>query len=187
MHRRRAPVLTIAILAALLVPGVALAHAELVSSEPADGSTVGTDPGTISATFSETIDPGRSSMELRSPSGQTVATGTVDASQTSMTLPYPALDPGTYTVRWTTVTPDDNGVERGTFTIVVAAASGSPGASTASLVPVDIAVSPSPAASAESGSATTGSNGLADVLLPLIVVVLVVGGLLLLLRRRAAA
>ena len=194
MHLRRAPSIIVALLAALLVPGVAFAHAELVSSTPASGATVSTDPGTISATFSEAIDPGRSSMELLSPAGQTVATATVDASGTSMTLDHPALEPGTYTVRWTTVTPDDNGVERGTFTIIVAAAasataaSASSGASpNATPIPVDSQPATSPAASADPSSGSSGSGGATDVILPIAVLILAIGAILFLLRRRASA
>jgi methionine-rich copper-binding protein CopC len=112
---------------ALLVlgPAAALAHAELVTSDPANGTTLTASPVTVTATYKEAFDTKRSSMELLGPDGATRATNEPAAAATaeSMTISgLGTLAAGTYSVRWTTITPDDNGIERGTFTFTVAAA-----------------------------------------------------------------
>ena len=102
----------------------ASAHAELEESDPADGETIET-PYTLTATFSEEFDPNpqRSFILVRDSAGDEVARGGVSAEDPQMmTVELPALDPGEYTVRWQTTTADDNGVERGTFTFNVVAA-----------------------------------------------------------------
>ena len=141
---------------ALSLPALALAHASLVTSDPANGSTI-TTPYTLTATFAEETDPARSTLVVENSAGAQVATGAVNADdQTKMTAQLPALPDGVYTVRWTTVTPDDNGVERGTFTFNVGSVSATP-------VPT-----PAPA-----GGATGSSN---DVLIAAgLAVVLIVG------------
>lgn len=117
--------LLVAALASLAIAGVVLAHAELESSDPADGATI-TTPYTLTATFSEEIDIERSTLIIENSAGAQVAAGTVNADDhTVMTVELPALPDGVYTVRWTSVTPDDNGIERGTFTFNVGSAAAS--------------------------------------------------------------
>jgi len=169
LSRRAATAAFLALLAAALVPAVVLGHSELVSSSPADGTVFAAPPTAIGGDFSEAVDPARSSMELRGPDGARVATGGVPEGGpvTRMTIAgLPDLAPGTYEVRWTTVTPDDNGVERGTFAFIVAAATSAP----------TDAPAPAPAPDAAAG----------DLLLPLAVLaaVLVGGGAWFALRRR---
>jgi LPXTG-motif cell wall-anchored protein len=115
-----------ATLAFAALPVIVLAHASLVNSDPAAGATI-TTPYTLVATFAEETDPARSTLIVENSSGAQVAAGTVNADdQTKMTAQLPTLADGVYTVRWTTVTPDDNGVERGTFTFNVGSGSAAP-------------------------------------------------------------
>jgi methionine-rich copper-binding protein CopC len=111
---------------ALWAPAAAMAHSELESADPAANSTVAESPTLIVANFTEKVDASRSSMELRGADGAVIAKGGVapgDPEAVQMTVEPPApLAPGTYEIRWTTVTADDNGIERGTYTITVAAA-----------------------------------------------------------------
>jgi len=189
------------LLALALAPGVALGHADLESSSPADGAVLAVAPAEITGDFSEAVDPARSSMELRGPDGDVLATGGVpgDGSATRMTIAgLPELAPGAYEVRWTTVTADDNGVERGTFAFTVAAATPSPSPSpspsptaattgtseaptVAPATPIATPVPTDPTASAPPPDAATG-----DLLLPLAVLVAILlgGGAWLALRRR---
>jgi copper resistance protein C len=176
-RRRAAPaalLLTVAML--LLLPGAAAAHSELVTSDPADGATVTVSPAQITGDFSEAVDVGRSTMELRGPDGSQIAVGKVPdgGDPTRIVIAdVPPLAPGAYEVRWTTVTPDDEGLERGTFTFTVAAA----------------ASSGSPAAAASPGASpppeSTAGGGAGDLLIPILVLAAVlVGGAALFLRRR---
>ena len=119
---------TIAAIAAVLLvlvwTSVALGHAELEESDPADGATI-TTPYTLRATFDEEIDPdpARSSITITNAAGQEVARGGVSADDpTTMTAELPELPPGTYTARFLAYTPDDRFTGRGTFTCNVGAA-----------------------------------------------------------------
>lgn len=170
-----------------------LAHAALVSSNPADGATIPASPTAITATFSEAIAPDRSSMQLSSrsgasiaPSGATVMNGGADPTDTTSTkmvidLPAP-LAAGQYDVRWITVTPDDNGLERGTFSFTIDPG-GSPGAG------VSPGASAGPAASGGGGSGSSGggtSGTGTDVIVPVAIAVVAAAVLAaaLLMRQR---
>lgn len=176
-----APAIALSLL--ILTPvGAALAHASLVSSDPADGTTLTASPASISATFAEAFDTGRSSMELLGPDGATLTTNAAAASATaeSMTISgYGTLAPGLYSVRWTTITPDDNGIERGTFRFTMAApveGSGQPGSASPGTAATPIA---SPGAAAGGGSGGSGDIAVALVVLA----ALVIAGLAWFLRR----
>jgi methionine-rich copper-binding protein CopC len=161
-----------AVALALLVvgPAAVLAHASLATSDPANGTTLAVSPATITATFVEAFDTKRSSMELLGPDGATLASNAPGTAPTAVSMAisgFGTLAAGTYGVRWTTITPDDNGIERGTFGFTVAA--GTSGASAEA----------SPTAG---GSAASG--GMGDVAIPLVALaVLLVVGLAWFLRR----
>ena len=69
-------------------PAAALAHADLVTSDPANGTTLTASPATITATYAEAFDTKRSSMELLGPDGATLATNepATAATAESMTI-----------------------------------------------------------------------------------------------------
>jgi methionine-rich copper-binding protein CopC len=159
----------------LLFATTAFAHAALTSSDPAANTTVAVVTA-ITGTFSEKLDASKSTIELRNAAGSTVGTGGVPASDTNATTMRidlaTALPAGVYEVRWTSVTPDDQGVERGTFGFTVGT-----GATAAP------AATPTPAASGSSGDGSGGT----DVFFPVVaavVAVVVVGGALMITRRR---
>lgn len=157
-----------------IAPSV-FAHAELVSSSPADGATVAPGPVTVTATYTEEIDPARSTIEVLDASGKTLGSGGVpgsDAKHTTMEVALSDVPAGTYTVRWTSVTPDDSGVLRGTFSFTVAAGDGA-GGSVASIAAASPAASP--------GAGSSGGSGVdPGTVVPLVILVVVVaaGGVL---------
>ncbi len=171
----------LALLALVLLPGVAAAHAELEASDPADRATLTAPPTEITGDFTEEVDAARSSMELRGPDGAPIASGSVPGGgpTTRMAITgLPTLAPGVYEVRWTTVTADDEGVERGTFTFTVSKAA--PGTTPASSTTP--AVTPAPAAPSPEPAPATGSG---DLLVPILVLgAVLVGGAAVFLRRR---
>ena len=188
-HHRTAAAAFLSLLLAALLPAAVAAHSELVVSDPADGAILTGPPLEVAGDYSEELDAARSVMELRAPGGSVLAIGGVpgDGPSTRMAIVgLPALDPGTYEVRWTTVTADDNGVERGTFTFTLLAATptpapaaASPSATVAPTSEPSPAPSPAPALTPEAGS--TGG----DLLVPLAVLAgILVGGAAWLLRRR---
>lgn len=193
--RRVATLLVGALLALAVLPGVVLAHSELETSDPADGASLATPPATITGDFTEGVDPTRSSLELRGPDGTRVATGGVpaDGPATRMTIPdLPDLAPGTYEVRWTTVTADDDGVERGTFSFTVEEATPAPTRTPppATDSPATSAVPGSAAPAATSAPAATPAPapgpevGAGDVLIPILALgAVLLGGAALFLRR----
>jgi methionine-rich copper-binding protein CopC len=193
-RRALAALLAATVVAAL--PAAVAAHSELESSSPAAGEVVVGGPTEITGEFSEPVDPGRSSLELRGPDGARIARGGVPEGgpATRMTIAgIPPLAPGRYTVRWTTVTADDDGVERGTFRFSVEAATPAPESpeptSTATpLPPPGETPTPAPTSAAEPTSAVeptpaptpqsdpASAAGPADVLVPLAVLAIVLGG-----------
>jgi methionine-rich copper-binding protein CopC len=188
MTRVRHVALAAALLLVLASPSSVAAHAELVTATPEDGATVDAGPIDIIGTYSEEVGP-KSHMELLDASGDVVARASIDGK--TLRIGLEGLQPGAYRVRWTTVTSDDNGVERGAWSFTVAAASPSPtvvaspsgSPSAAPSLSAPATVSSAPSSSAKPTSPSNASSG--DVLLPIVaalVVVALLGGLLL--RRR---
>jgi methionine-rich copper-binding protein CopC len=193
--RRSVALVVAASLLVLLWPGLAEAHSELVSSDPAQGA-VEPSPfsGPIVLTFSDHLATG-SKADLVSAAGTTVGKATVDG--TAKTMSFDLAGPpaaGAYQVRWTSIA-DDGDLLRGIVTFSVAAApSISPAASaepTASPIPSAAptttadspgpSVGPTPIPSADGD--TSGSGG--DVILPIVVALIVLGaGAAYLLTRR---
>jgi copper resistance protein C len=187
MNRKIRGASVAALLVLLLSASGVAAHAELVSSDPADGATIET-PYTLTATFSEEFsdDAEVSFIRVQDAAGEVVASGGQSPDDpTMMSVDLPALDPGEYTVRWQTTTADDNGTERGNFSFTVAAAAtaaptATPRASAASTAVASAAPTATPGGS--SGSSTGTSN---DVLLALAIGVVIVGVLAFFLVRRS--
>ena len=117
------------LLALLIAPGIASAHAEVKSSTPPNGSTAGTGLTEVTIIFTEDISPDQSSAQLVGPAGAMTSgvRAAVDrADRTKMTVTTPPLADGKYTVKWAAVTEDDNGHTNGdlSFTVSESATSG---------------------------------------------------------------
>jgi methionine-rich copper-binding protein CopC len=175
-----------AFLVALAIPAAVLAHAELDTMTPANGSTVTTAPTQIVATFTETLDPSKSSIVVLFNGAQIASGGQVDATDAKkMTLALPAtLQAGHYEVRWTSASAQDGDLDRGTtgFDYAPAATPAPTASSAASATPAaSAAPTPSPSiasvAPSPSGDPTSTSASTTDLLLPIIVAVIVVAGL----------
>jgi methionine-rich copper-binding protein CopC len=189
--RRFRLVVPVAVIALVLLPSVALAHAELETSIPKDGATVEGTPTEIAGTYSEAMDPDGSSLKVLDADGTQVAQGGVDPDDDKRmaVTDIPELAPGTYTVKSTTKSAEDGDVDRKEWSFTVAATptpspSPTPTPTTApsatpapSPSPTPTAPSPSPVASAtptpSADGGTTGSGS--DVLLPIIAAVVIVG------------
>ena len=95
--------------AALLAASPAFAHAELVSSTPAVGATLGASPKTITLTFNERIVPAFSKFELTMPAhGMKIPVDTAvskDGKKIVGTV-RSRLMKGAYKVVWTAAGPD---------------------------------------------------------------------------------
>jgi methionine-rich copper-binding protein CopC len=108
----------VAVAAAL--PAPALAHAELVSSDPADGEVMAEPPTEIVITFDGELVPAGSGFRLAGPGGE-VGVGSVDlevAERNVLRGDASITAPGIYTVKWT-VLGEDGHEQLGDFTFTV--------------------------------------------------------------------
>lgn len=112
----------IALLAATLGAGVAYAHPELQSAEPAAGKS-SAPPKQIRILFNESVLPQFSGIELKDQAGNTVATGKATTDPTNkklMIVPLKdPLAPGDYKVEWHAVSDDTHKV-KGSYSFGVA-------------------------------------------------------------------
>lgn len=174
----------IAVALALLVlgPAAVLAHASLVTSDPAEGATLAASPATITATFAEAFDTTRSSMHLLGADGATLAANGPATASTAMSMTisgFGMLAAGAYSVQWTTITPNDSGIERGTFAFTVRAS-----ASGASTPPSGVPGAAATAPASPGAAGGSASGGVGDVAIPLVVLAaLLAVGLAWFLRR----
>lgn len=170
MPRSSVRALSAACLLALTISIPASGHAALESSSPAPDEHVTVAPTELVARFTQDLRADRTSIELRDPTGQTIAKGGKDPDRARVQrLVLPALAPGAYEVRWVTWSAEDDEIERGRYMFTVAepvlapspmpspTACGSPsplatpGASPASTDPVSSSPGPSLTASPAAG------------------------------------
>ena len=175
----RAALLVVGAFITIAMPLAASAHAEFVSSIPADKSTVSGTPAEIVLTFNASLDPKKSSIILLDSSSSQLAKAGVDpADDKVMRLTPPALQPGAYEIDWTSVALDGD-LLRGkvAFTVTAAAPSPSaaptatPSAAASASPPVSAAPTSSPAAS-PAPTPTTASG--ADVVVPVLVAIVLI-------------
>lgn len=98
----------------------AIAHADLESTIPADGTTVAT-PDAVVLTFNEAVSASMSGVVVTAADGSTVATGEATLSDDDATLTVPLtakLGAGVYTVEWHALSDDGHKIE-GAFTFTV--------------------------------------------------------------------
>jgi copper transport protein len=118
VHRRLLLIAVVGSVSLLSVSGVAGAHANLVSSAPANGETLQTAPDAVTLTFTEAPEPSLSSIRLLDASGTAVAEAppsTVDGDRLSLTVPLSHLEHGVYTVSWRAVSRVDGHATAGAF------------------------------------------------------------------------
>ncbi len=156
----------------------ASAHDQLVSTEPADGSTVASAPATVVATFSSDLIDLSQDMIVTTPDG-TRLTGldvTVSGRQVSAQLPD-GLGAGDYTVAWRVVSSDGHPIEgRYGFTV----AGGGPAPTRSASVVATAAPTPVAGAAPSAGPSVPTPIWAAAAA----VVVLVIGAMTFVLRRR---
>lgn len=185
----------------LALPWTVLGHAELVSSDPADGAVLDAPPAEIVLTFSEALDPAKSHFDLIDAGGTSVGRGLADPEDdTRMTLDSSGIAPGPYRIEWVSAA-EDGHLERGELSFTLngpsptpeptatpeptesAAATPSASASApASATPLaSPAASPSPSPSGDGTPASSTS----DLILPILGVIALVAvlGLALFQRR----
>ena len=120
--------------------GSVSAHAHLVSSNPADGAVLTSQPAVVTAVYGEETSLTKTTFEVTfaadaKSAPRKVADGKVDVNnRTNVSAALPSgLGNGIYVVKWHTLTEDDNGLADGTFSFTVSGSpsSGSTGGTTA--------------------------------------------------------
>lgn len=110
-----------ALLISLLAAGPALAHAHLRATWP-EADSIGPAPSVLGLRFSEIVEPQMSRIAVIRPDGTAAADSASlveSGDPRRIMLPLPALQPGTYTVKWVAVSADTHRTE-GSFRFTVA-------------------------------------------------------------------
>jgi methionine-rich copper-binding protein CopC len=124
------------LLAALALPGLALAHAHPTSSSPAADAVLTTAPTAVTIHFSEELDPAGSDIVVYDSKHQQVSTGQAQvdrADLTKMSVPMKGSGTGTYLVEWHNLSTDGHAlIGAYTFKVsdTVTPTSGTPAADT---------------------------------------------------------
>lgn len=105
----------VAAIALSLLPVPVLAHAWLVTADPAPGSLLPAPPAAVALRFSEPVTAAGNGITIVAPSGRTVGAGRVQAAGPRLRLPFHAAGDGTYLIRWQVIAADTH-PSRGQFT-----------------------------------------------------------------------
>ncbi len=138
--------------------GVASAHAKIDHCTPAVDSTVASAPAQVVCVMSEEIDTKLSTMKVFDSSGTEVDKNDAhvdledpDHKTLVVSLDQSRMQEGTFTVKYHTVTPGDNGVTDESFTVAIASASSRTAASSQATAVTTTAL---PVGAAAAGTAT---------------------------------
>jgi methionine-rich copper-binding protein CopC len=184
--RRLSAAAAAALVTIMLVPGLALAHAELDTPTPADQSTVTTPVAEVAGTFTQRVKADGSKLVVKDATGAAVAEGGLDPDDNKRMVATPAtpLGSGSYLVEWTTISRDDAELARGTWTFTVAVApspsptpvataaptaSAAPSATPTAAASTTPSAAPTPIPSAAGGTTGSGSDAIIPILIALIV------------------
>src|SRR5215831_16547674 len=118
---RAVPVVGAACLVALL-PHSALAHARVLTLNPAPGDQLTQAPGAVSIRFSEPVTQVGFGITVTSPSGRRISRGRADEVDSTLSVQITDAGQGTYTVSWRAVARDTHPTS-GTYTFDVGHAS----------------------------------------------------------------
>jgi methionine-rich copper-binding protein CopC len=168
----------------------ALAHTELKSSDPADGSSLGTAPTRVSLTFEEAVGIPATPISVAGPDGSSwqVGTATVDGATVSAPV-TPAGPAGTYTVSYSVIADDGDTVTgKVSFSLTTPTTpttTAAPTSAAAATTAAVAAAAPTTAATSAAGS-DSGGGVPGWVWILIVVVVVVVGGFFLARSRRSS-
>ena len=113
-------------LTALVAPGVAMAHAILLDTSPANHASVRRSPRDVRVTFDDSVRLGHGNAAVANDTGESILSGPPVVVGHSVVLPLrPDLPNGDYSARWSIVA-EDGHRQQGVLAFAVGAASGSP-------------------------------------------------------------
>jgi methionine-rich copper-binding protein CopC len=132
--RRLAGAVTAVVLVALPLMGapVASAHAAVIATDPADGTTLTETPRRVSATFNEAMQPAFAAMTVVGPDANLWSTGGPQVQDTVVSVDLRPLGPsGTYTVNYRATSADGHVVTGSWAFELTVSGTGTPGPSAA--------------------------------------------------------
>jgi copper resistance protein C len=94
------------------------AHAFLDHASPLVGSTVGSAPHEVSLTFTQSLEPAFSSVQVTDAKGARVDTGKAQVSGSTMRIGLKSIGPGSYRVHWQVLSVDTHKTQ-GSFSFQV--------------------------------------------------------------------
>ena len=100
------------------------AHAQLIASDPADGSQLQAPPSAVTLLFTEPVTAAGAGIRVYAPSGKEVA-GAATARAATLTAPFSSSEQGTFVVTWQVFAADTH-PSRGAFSFSVGAPSANP-------------------------------------------------------------
>lgn len=125
---RRAAVLVLIGLALLLGATPAFAHGFVVSTDPADGSSLPTGPSTVTVTFDEPVQKGFDTLTVVGPDGNLWSTGDTRIDGDALRIDVLPLGPaGIYTIGFRAISADSHPVSGSRSFTLTTAGSGTPG------------------------------------------------------------
>ncbi len=112
----------VVLVAALVAPGIAAAHASYKSSTPKPNEVLKTPPSVVTIHFVENVNPQGSDIVVYDATGKQVNTAPAQvdrADLTTMTVPVKGTNAEIYLVEWHTVSADDGDPDIGAFNFLV--------------------------------------------------------------------
>jgi copper transport protein len=114
-----------AVVAALVLPGTAFAHATLLHTFPANGAVLAKAPTAVTVAFDDSVRVAKGNAAVDNETQSSVLAGKASARGRDLRIPLKALADGAYSVRWSIVS-DDGHREEGVLAFAVGEGSGSP-------------------------------------------------------------
>ena len=123
--RVRRVIIPSAIVAALVLPGAAFAHATLLKTIPTNGAVLASAPTAVTVVFDDSVRVAKGNAAVDNATQGSVLAGTATARGRELTIPLKPLADGAYSVRWSIVS-DDGHREEGVLAFAVGAGSTTP-------------------------------------------------------------
>jgi copper transport protein len=114
-----------AVVAALVLPGAAFAHATLLHTTPANGAVLAKAPTAVTVTFDDGIRVAKGNAAVDNDTQGSVLAGKATTDGRDLTIPLKPLADGAYSVRWSIVS-EDGHREEGVLAFAVGERSASP-------------------------------------------------------------
>jgi copper transport protein len=114
-----------AVVAALVLPGAALAHATLLQTTPANGAVLAKAPTAITVVFDDGVRVAKGNAVVDNDTQRSVVAGEPSVHGRSLTVPLKPLADGAYSVRWSIVS-EDGHREEGVLAFAVGEGSAAP-------------------------------------------------------------